>query len=215
LRFFDSKSYKVVELFLLGVILPGSVIIFKLANYIILILWIIFIYSLIIFLIFYKNKYKEVLKLNSVTKKNLLVIITRWIFISIVLYIITYYFFNDKLFIVQKNNPDLIWKILVMYPIFSALPQEFLFCTFFFSRYQNFFKNQEQIIYASALFFSLAHVFFLNMVAPILGFLAGLIFARTFYNTRSLFLVSIEHGLYGNSLFYIGLGWYFWGGSII
>ena len=154
MRFFDSKSYKVVELFLLGVILPGSVIIFKLANYIILILWIIFFYSLIIFLIFYKNKYKEVLKLNSVTKKNLLVIITRWIFISIVLYIITYYFFNDKLFIVQKNNPDLIWKILVMYPIFSALPQEFLFCTFFFRGTKTSLKTKSKL-------FMPVHSFFL------------------------------------------------------
>ncbi len=103
---------------------------------------------------------------------------------------------------------------MVLYPILSALPQEFLFCTFFFSRYKNLFKNESLIIYISALFFSLGHIFFINMVAPILGFFAGLIFARTFYNTRSLALVSIEHGLYGNSLFYIGLGWYFWGGSV-
>jgi len=27
-------------------------------------------------------------------------------------------------------------------------------------------------------------------------------------------LVSIEHALYGNTLFFLGLGWFFWGGSV-
>ena len=44
--------------------------------------------------------------------------------------------------------------------------------------------------------------------------IGGLLFANTYNKHRSLLLVSIEHGLYGNTLFFIGLGWYFWGGSL-
>ena len=43
---------------------------------------------------------------------------------------------------------------------------------------------------------------------------AGLIFASTYAKSKSLALVTIEHGLYGNFLFFIGLGWYFYGGAI-
>ena len=40
------------------------------------------------------------------------------------------------------------------------------------------------------------------------------IFASTYSKTKSLALVTIEHGLYGISLFLIGLGWYFYGGAV-
>ena len=33
----------------------------------------------------------------------------------------TYQLFPEKLFMIQANNPGLIWKILLFYPLFSAL----------------------------------------------------------------------------------------------
>ena len=65
----------------------------------------------------------------------------------------------------------------------------------------------------SSITFCFAHVFFLNWIAPLLGFFGGLMFAKTYLKTRSLFIVSIEYALYGNTLFFLGLGWFFWGGS--
>jgi hypothetical protein len=62
--------------------------------------------------------------------------------------------------------------------------------------------------------FAYVHVLFINWVAPPLSLIAGYIFATTYARTRSLSLVTFEHGLYGNSIFLIGLGWFFWGGSI-
>ena len=66
----------------------------------------------------------------------------------------------------------------------------------------------------SAVAFCVAHILFLNWVAPILGLLAGIIFANTYRRTNSLAMVTLEHSLYGNAIFVMGLGWYFWGGSI-
>ena len=65
----------------------------------------------------------------------------------------------------------------------------------------------------SAIAFCFAHILFINWVAPILGLAAGIIFALTYQKTKSLIIVSIEHGLYGDVLFFIGLGWFFWGGA--
>tara|TARA_Y100000588_G_C13721833_1_gene697629 strand:- start:57 stop:272 length:216 start_codon:yes stop_codon:yes gene_type:complete len=67
----------------------------------------------------------------------------------------------------------------------------------------------------SALAFCIAHILFINWVAPVLGLAAGLIFALTYQKTKSLLLVSIEHGLYGDALFFVGLGWFFWGGAMV
>ena len=78
----------------------------------------------------------------------------------------------------------------------------------------DFFKNDNNLVISSAIFFSITHILFLNFIAPILSFIGGLLFANTYNKHRSLLLVSIEHGLYGNTLFFIGLGWYFWGGSL-
>ena len=78
----------------------------------------------------------------------------------------------------------------------------------------GFIKSDNNLVISSALFFAITHILFLNFIAPILSFIGGLLFANTYNKHRSLLLVSIEHGLYGNTLFFIGLGWYFWGGSI-
>ncbi len=142
-------------------------------------------------------------------------ILIRWVICSFLMLVFTYYYDPDKLFYIPREKPQLILFLAVFYPIFSALPQEFIFCTFFFERYKPFFPNNTARVYASAIVFAYAHVLFINPVAPVLSFIAGLIFAGTFARTKSLALVTIEHSLYGLVLFIVGLGWYFWGGAIL
>jgi len=62
--------------------------------------------------------------------------------------------------------------------------------------------------------FALAHLFFSNWIAALLSLGGGLLFARTYAHSRSTLLTTVEHGLWGDALFTIGLGWYFYGGSI-
>ena len=210
----NHNIYKIIELLLLSSAVPFLVLVMKLYNLVIPVLWIVTFYCLLIFI--FKNpqvkfKLKNVFNFNF---KILLKIIIRWLFVSLILYLLTYYFFIDKLFIIQKNKPEILWKIMLLYPLFSALPQEFIFCKFFFYRYKTIFKTNFNLIASSAIFFSIAHILFLNFLAPVLSFIGGLLFANTYNKHKSLLLVSIEHGLYGNSLFFLGLGWYFWGGSL-
>ena len=206
--------YKIIELILLSSIIPYIVLVLKLFNLIIPVLLLVCVYCIIIYCIENKNFSSEFKKIFNINIFIFIRIIIRWIFASFILFIITFYFFNEKFFIIQNNKPEILWKIMILYPILSALPQEFIFCKFFFYRYKSIFKSDNNLVISSALFFSITHILFLNFIAPILSFIGGLLFANTYNKHRSLLLVSIEHGLYGNTLFFIGLGWYFWGGSI-
>jgi membrane protease YdiL (CAAX protease family) len=61
----------------------------------------------------------------------------------------------------------------------------------------------------SALIFAWMHLIFRNPLAVILTLVGGWFFAQTYARTRSLRLVCLEHALYGNLIFTIGLGEYF------
>lgn len=212
-----SKYLKIIELFFLGFLFPLTIVIFNFSQYILFFLWTVSIYGLIILLFLYRKKitFKNLFQINfNENRAYVWVIFIRWILFSFLLYIFTYYLFPDKLFLIQKNNIDLLYKIFILYPFFSAFPQEFIFCTFFFIRYKSLFKNEKTLVITSAVIFCFAHIFSINWVAPFLSIFGGFIFANTFKKTKSLIIVSLEHSLYGNTLFALGLGWFFWGGSV-
>ncbi|BAO77671.1 hypothetical protein WPG_3441 [Winogradskyella sp. PG-2] len=100
-----------------------------------------------------------------------------------------------------------VWLIFCcVYTFLSVYPQELIYRTFFFQRYQNLFKNDNLFILVNAALFSLAHLFFKNTLVMILTFVGGLLFALTFMKTKSTLLVSIEHAFYGCWLFTVGMG---------
>ncbi|MEW5893991.1 MAG: CPBP family intramembrane glutamic endopeptidase [Pseudomonadota bacterium] len=118
------------------------------------------------------------------------------------------------LFSLPRQRPGLWFAVLLLYPLLSALPQEVIFRLFFFQRYQTLFVTPGRMILASAGVFALAHLVLGNWQAPVLAWCGGLLFAWTYWRTRSLLLVTLEHGLWGNWLFTLGLGRYFYGGHI-
>jgi uncharacterized protein len=68
------------------------------------------------------------------------------------------------------------------------------------------------MIWASVLTFAFLHIIFGNLVAPLLTIPRGYLFTRTYVRTGSLVAVSIEHAVYGNIVFTVGLGVYFYRG---
>ena len=98
------------------------------------------------------------------------------------------------------------FMVSIMYSVVSVYPQEFLYRSFFFSRYGLLFKNPYLLIAVNALLFSFAHILFKNLFVLIITLIGGLIFAITFFRTKSLLLTSIEHALYGSWLFTVGMG---------
>jgi membrane protease YdiL (CAAX protease family) len=94
-------------------------------------------------------------------------------------------------------------------------PQELIFRTYLFHRYRALFGSDRALVAASAVAFGLAHLFFANWWAPLLSTAGGWLFARTYLRTRSTLQATVEHGLWGDVVFTVGLGWYFYGGSIV
>lgn len=177
-------------------------------------LWAATLYCMVIDKFTFFNGFKEMWRWDQVNWSNMKPMLIRFIACVVGMIAFTQWYAPERLFYLAENRPDIIPRILLFYPLLSALPQEYVFCRFFFARYKSFFGAGWLMITMSAITFAYAHVLFINPIAPTLGLVAGLIFAHTYWKTKSLALVTIEHGLYGNALFIIGLGYYFYSGGI-
>jgi hypothetical protein len=56
------------------------------------------------------------------------------------------------------------------------------------------------------------HIIFGNVIAPLLTIPGGYLFCRTYARTGSLPAAAIEHAVYGDIVFTVGLGVYFYNG---
>lgn len=117
-------------------------------------------------------------------------------------------------FRLPREAPGLLVAIWLLYPIWSAFPQEITHRVFFFHRYGVLFPGRGVLIVVNALAFSWMHALFWNVPALVMTFFGGLLFAWTFDRTRSGLAAGVEHGLYGNWIFTTGLGWFVFAGSI-
>ena len=112
----------------------------------------------------------------------------------------------EKLFYVVINNPKLWITMSLVYTFVSVIPQEFVYRSFFFKRYQEVISPYFLFAAVSAITFSFAHFFLNNTLVFVLTFLGGILFTSSYKKHGSLWLVSAEHSAYGVWLFTIGLG---------
>ena len=113
-----------------------------------------------------------------------------------------------------RNNPGFWAVVMIAYPVLSVYPQGLIYRAFFFERYGTLFSGRWTMILASAVAFAFMHIIFRNSLAVALTFAGGLLFAARYAETGSLATSSFEHALYGCWLFTIGLGQYFYHGTI-
>lgn len=109
------------------------------------------------------------------------------------------------LFSFPRARPAVWGMVMILYPL-SAYAQELVFRTFFFHRYGGLFATARARVVTSGLVFGWAHIVVNNLVAVALSAVAGVLFASTYERSRSTLLVSLEHALYGDLVFSIGLG---------
>lgn len=199
-----SINYKLFELFVIFILIPVSFAV-PYSPWIKLGIGLIgFIYIIYVLLKVEKEQFKMASNLNwkgfwKHTLVKLLIIIC----LTILFVWITD---REALFNVLLNKPKLWLVILFIYSLFSVYPQELVYRTFFFKRYEGLFKNSNQLIFINAIVFSLGHIFFKNILVIILTFLGGLLFALSFKKAKSTVLVSVEHAIYGCWLFTVGMG---------
>lgn len=211
-----SKPYILIEFIILCLVIPTIIWSLHLGRDMFAFLWLAFLYTTFIWWRL-KSDGKTIRaewNWQAVTWQNLKPMLGRWVVGTVAICVFTFYYEPDRLFIIPREAPHIIPFLLLAYPILSALPQEFIFCSFFMKRYGAYIKSDRAKIIVSALVFGYAHMLFINWIAPVFSFFGGLIFAHTYLKTRSLALVTIEHGLYGNSIFLAGIGYYFYSGAL-
>lgn len=200
----QSANYKFIEFFILFIVLPVS---FALEYPFLMkaVLAIVgFMYVLFILIKVENKKFKVAPNLQW---KSFWKHVCIKLFIIAILTIV-YMWFTAKidLFHVLYRQPKLWVVILFLYATFSVYPQELIYRTLYFERYQSLFKSRSLFIFVNAIVFSLAHIFYKNPLVILITFLGGILFALTYDKTRSTLLVSIEHTIYGCWLFTVGMG---------
>lgn len=208
------KIYLGIEFLTLCLVLPGIIIFGRHAPFLFAFLWGAALYGFLIMRYNHFVSYADIWRIGAVNAKNLKPIVLRWVLASIAMAAFMGWYDPGHIFYLPREAPHVLPYIILVYPFFSALPQEYIFCSFFFARYKPFFGRDKLMVLMSALVFAYAHVLYINPVAPVISFLGGLIFALTYRKTCSLALVTLEHSLYGITLFTTGLGWYFYSGNI-
>jgi CAAX protease family protein len=109
------------------------------------------------------------------------------------------------MFLLPRSRPAVWLAVLIVYPVYSVYLQEVMYRTFFFHRYADLFRSPRLAIIANALLFGWAHVVAHNFLAVLLTALGGLLLASSYQRTRSTLLVAVEHALYGDFLFTVGM----------
>ena len=209
----QSRNYLISELLGIFVIIP-AIIYALLPLPIIPILWLIT--FLCIWAVFKDKTFdRDSLWRASELKKNYKSMLKQFIVVAVVMMALVYFFIPDHLFSLIKED-TLVWMlIMILYPLISVYPQELLYRTFFFHRYKILFNKKWKIITVNALLFGYMHIIFQNWVAVGLTVAGGFLFASIYERTRSTLLVSVAHALYGELIFTVGLGTYFYAGTMV
>jgi len=137
----------------------------------------------------------------------------RWLLLGTLLALFVRLVFPQMFLSLPEQRPLLWLAILVLYPLFSAFAQEIIFRAFFVYRYERILTHPALFMLVNALLFAYIHIVFANLTALLLSFLGGLLFISTFLRTRSVTMSTIEHGLYGNLVFTLGIGPFFYHGA--
>jgi membrane protease YdiL (CAAX protease family) len=200
----QTIRYKFLELLIIFVLIPISFT-FDYAPILKLVIGVLG-FTYITYVLFKIEKIKVRIEKNSNWRAFWKSTSIKFLGIAIVTCFFVWFTDKESLFAVLLNKPKLWVLILLFYSLFSVYPQELLYRTFFFKRYKTLFKNEYVFIFINALLFSLAHLFFKNTLVLLLTFIGGILFSFTFKKTKSTFLVSIEHSIYGCWLFTVGMG---------
>ena len=138
-------------------------------------------------------------------------ILIRWSLGTALLLILTRRFAPEQLLAFPRQRPALWTIVMLLYPVLSAYPQEIIYRPFLFQAYPALHRSSDLLLIVfSATVYSFVHVVYNNWIAVVLTFAGGLMFAHNYLRTRSLPAVWIEHSLWGNMIFTVGLGRYFY-----
>ena len=125
--------------------------------------------------------------------------------------------FVAGIFIVKMYQPELLFNpvkqqplfwltILFVYTFLSVLPQEIIYRKFFLERYYILFDSRRMLYFFNIICFSICHLFLHNVLVLILTAVGGCFFLYTYEKEKNIWWTSLEHALYGNIIFTLGIG---------
>ncbi|PKV50585.1 CAAX prenyl protease-like protein [Aquimarina sp. MAR_2010_214] len=200
----ETNIYKGLELFIFFIILPISFLLDS--HFLFKVIPTVFGFVYILILLKRKSLLKLKFPIKEYWKPFWKKTIIKLGVIMVVTGVYVFLMAPDKLFSVLIKRPGLWIIILFVYTFLSVWPQEIIYRTFFYERYEGLIGNKWLFIFINAILFSLAHLFLGSFLVQVLTFVGGLLFAYTYQKTKSTTLVSIEHAIYGNWLFTVGMG---------
>ena len=151
---------------------------------------------------------------NPLTSRDFKLIAVRFVLSTIGIVFLTTLLQPDRLLSFPLQRPGFWLIVMLLYPLLSALPQELVFRSFFFHRYQALFPHKAAMLAATAFVFGFIHIVFHNPVSPLLSLVCGFFIGGSYFAHRSLKRAALEHALYGDMVFTVGLGLYFLVGSL-
>ncbi len=200
----SSNTIKLIEIFFLFIVapivllLPISIII----KVIYVVLGVVYITLISIFIEkFQKVKLDKELRIRAFKH-----IAFRFLIIVLATTLVLYYQNKEDLFNVIVNKPDLWLKFSGVYILFSVIPQELIYRTFFVKRYQSLFEKQWMFVFINSVLFSFAHIWFQSFTVLAFTFVGSLLFTNTYLKTKSTWLIILEHSIYGVWLYTVGYG---------
>ena len=145
---------------------------------------------------------------SSATRRDWLHMLGRFALLATILSAVLAVYRPDALLRLPRERPHLWMMVMFFYPIASVIPQGIVYRAFYKFRYSKLFPVAFQTLVGAAIF-SFAHLPFANPFAITFTFAGGLMFLASYKRTGSLLLSSLEHALYGDFIFTIGWGQYF------
>ena len=123
--------------------------------------------------------------------------------------------FQPEMFLSLPRRSTIFWAIImVFYPLVSAFPQELIYRTLFFHRFGVLFGSRRVLAAATnGALFGFAHIMFGSWISVVLSGLLGFVIAWRYSHARSFWGAWFEHALYGDLVFTVGLGRYFFTGN--
>jgi hypothetical protein len=138
--------------------------------------------------------------------------LARFVFSALLLTWLLSQYRPEWLFAFPRHNPRFWALVCVAYPLVSVLPQGILYRALYTKRYAAGLPPGRFLLFGAALF-SWAHIVFHNPWACAFTFVGGLFFLTSYRATGSLLFSCIEHALYGDFLFTVGWGAFFYEGT--
>ena len=142
------------------------------------------------------------------------IVLAFWVLTAAISWAFVFAVVPENFLNIVTHRPELWILIMVAYPILSAWPQEVIFRSLFFERYEGLFPGRATLLLANGFVFGFAHLFYMNWITISMTAVGGMFMGWAYLRHRSMTLAWVLHSLAGQLIFTMGLGQFFYSGNV-